>query len=649
MSFYYRISFLCLIVLCTQLVFAQPFTSSDLPIVIIDTNGEDIPDEPKIDAQLGIIDNGPGQRNFLTDLFNEYNGMIGIEKRGSSSQGFPKKQYALETRKPDGSNNNVSIFGMPSENDWVLYAPYSDKSLMRNVLTFKLGNDLGGYASRTRFCEVVLNGEYQGLYVWMEKIKRDNGRVAITKLEPEDISGDALTGGYVIKIDKTTGASIGGWISPFLPHSGGWQETLYQFHHPDVDDLVPQQEAYIEDYITQFETMMDGSDYTHPFLGYYDRLDMDSAIDFLIINEISKNVDGYRLSSFLYKDRDSVDGRLVIGPLWDFNLAFGNADYYNGSGINGWQHEFYQQGDGALPPFWWDRLWADPVFRNRLSERWLALRQTTLHTDSIFAFMDDTYQEINEARIRNFQKWQILGHYVWPNNFVGQTYDEEFDYMKNWIRDRINWVHTRLLQPFVAVEWQDPAQLSWTVPVNEAFCIAESDIALSAQNADGFSWLANDPAVTMFSSNDSIYITATEVGDFLFKGQAIQNNEVKVISPAYSISASNAVGIGDEPISRPRTFRLLQNFPNPFNGTTQLRYELAAAATVSFDIFNAQGQRMLTFDSGPQKPGIQTTAWNGRDAQNRPVSSGIYLYRLTINELETTISHQFVGKMLHVK
>src|SRR5690606_24210146 len=163
------------------------FTSSNLPIVVINTNGQIIPDDEKITADMGIIYNGPGIRNNITDPFNNYNGKIGIEVRGSTSQWFPKKQYAVETRDISGEDTSVSLLGFPEESDWILFAPYNDKSLMRDVLVYKVSSLLGRYASRSMYCEVVLNSEYVGVYVLLEKVKRDGDRVDIKKLEPGDI------------------------------------------------------------------------------------------------------------------------------------------------------------------------------------------------------------------------------------------------------------------------------------------------------------------------------------------------------------------------------------------------------------------------------------------------------------------------------
>ena len=155
------------------------FYSSNLPIIAINTFGTPIPDEPKIKAEMGVVDNGPGQINHISDSFNGYHGWINIEIRGESAQMFPKKSYGFETQDSLGENNNVALLGLPEENDWILYGPYSDKTLIKNVLSLKLSRDMGRYASRTQYCEVFINESYQGLYVLMEKIKQDSNRVDI--------------------------------------------------------------------------------------------------------------------------------------------------------------------------------------------------------------------------------------------------------------------------------------------------------------------------------------------------------------------------------------------------------------------------------------------------------------------------------------
>ncbi|MGB1044566.1 MAG: CotH kinase family protein, partial [Flavobacteriaceae bacterium] len=164
-----------------------PYT---LPLVSVDTYNQEIPDEPKIPGIMQVSDRG-------NELFQ---GPIGIERRGQSSQSFPKKQYGLETKDASNQDLDVSILDMPLEEDWILYAPYSDKSLMRNVLAYDIARSMGRYASRTQFVNMKLNGLNQGIYVFMEKLKRDDNRININKLKPDENEGEDVTGGYIIKI-----------------------------------------------------------------------------------------------------------------------------------------------------------------------------------------------------------------------------------------------------------------------------------------------------------------------------------------------------------------------------------------------------------------------------------------------------------------
>lgn len=423
-------------------------SESNLPIVIINTlNSVNIPNEPKVAGMMGIINNGPGTINKITDPYNEFNGHIGIETRGSSSGGFAKKAYGLETRLIDSSNLNVSIFNWPADNDWILYAPYSDKSLIRNVLTYKVGNDLGRYAPRTKLCELVLNGEYMGVYVFMEKIKVNPGRVGVDKMDFTDVNSNEISGGYIVKIDKTTSGGIISWTSPYAAAPPATGPISYQLHDPAIDTINPLQEAYIENYITNFETALTGSNFTDPVLGYAPFIDVGSFIDFMIVNEISKNVDGYRISTFYHKHHVSDGGLLHAGPLWDFNLAWGNANYCEGGLTTGWEIYFNDVcgGGGSLNnPFHWNRLVQDPEFTHQLNCRWQELRMNELHTDSLLNYIDETHSYLADAADRNFTKWPVLGNYLWPNNFVGNTYQEEIDYLKTWTTDRLNWMDANM-------------------------------------------------------------------------------------------------------------------------------------------------------------------------------------------------------------
>ena len=419
------------------------FTTFNLPIVVINTNGQNIADDPRITCDMGIINNGTGVINSLNDSFNDYDGKISIEYRGSSSQSFPKKSYALETQDINGNNNNVSLLGMPVENDWILYAPYSDKSLMRNFLTFNLGEKMGNYSPRTVYCELVVNGYYKGVYVLMEKIKRDNNRVDIAKLDSNDIAGDSLTGGYIIKIDKYTGGGGDNWLSDF-PNIGGG--SLYiQYHYPEASVMLSEQLDYIEHYIDSFEYALNGVNFSDTSIGYSKYIDVNSFIDLYIMNELSKNIDGYRLSTYMYKDRDDNGGKLTMGPYWDYNLAYGNADYCEGGLTAGWEVD----GDGGAcgwnNPFWFERLLDDTTYQNRLKCRWEYLRDRSFHEDSIFNFIDSIALYLDDAQQRNFQKWDVLGTYIWPNFYIGNTYQDELIFIKTWLSGRLAWIDNNIV------------------------------------------------------------------------------------------------------------------------------------------------------------------------------------------------------------
>ncbi len=447
-----RFQWITLLSLLPTVGWAQvDFTASNLPIIVIDTQGAAIVDEPKISATMGIIDNGPGTSNNLTDPFNDFEGTIGIEIRGSSSQSFPKKQYGVEVRNPDGSDSTVSLLGMPAESDWVLYAPYSDKSLMRNILAYQLGRDLGHYAPRTKLCEVVLNGDYQGVYVLIEKIKRDKDRVDIARLQDDEISGDDLTGGYILKIDKGNDA---GWTSDYPPlRRQGNQTIVFQYEYPDGDDIVAEQQAYIQQFVNDFEDALAGDNFADPENGYARYIDVNSFVDYLIANEVTRNPDAYRISTFMHKQKDSDGGKLVMGPIWDFNLGFGNVDFCLGGSPQGLvlRYNSVCPEDFWLIPFWWDRLMEDPAFTQRVNDRWAELRAGVLSTERMVAQIDSITNLVSEAQDRNYTRWPVLGEYVWPNAFIGQTYAQEVDHLKTWTTDRLGWLDANLSRELTLV------------------------------------------------------------------------------------------------------------------------------------------------------------------------------------------------------
>ena len=429
---------------------AQPFsfTSSDLPILVMNTGGTVIPDDPKIPADLKIIYNGEGQRNHLTDTVYDFHGLIGVELRGSTSQGMPKKPYGFETWDAQHEDLKVSLLGMPKESDWTLIANYSDKSLVRNALTYALANKTGHYAPRTRFCEVVLNGEYRGVYLMTEKIKRDSARVNISKLKPEDIAGADVTGGYLIKVDKTTGSGGAGWYSAVAPpDASGGQRIYFQYAYPKPGDIQPEQAAYIRAFTDSFETALASAGFQDLGTGWRRYMDENSVIDYFLVNEMSRNVDGYRISTFLHKEKITKGNKLKMGPVWDYDIAWQNADYCAGQNVTGWAYDFNTVcgTDGSLVPFWWKRFRQDTLFNKRLYCRYTELRRGFLGTDSIHAQIDAMAARLNESQERNFTQWPIMGTYVWPNPApIPTNYPGEIARLKNWVKDRLLWMDAQI-------------------------------------------------------------------------------------------------------------------------------------------------------------------------------------------------------------
>lgn len=412
------------------------FTSSNLPIVVINTNNQPITDF-NTSVSMGIIYNGINKRNNLTNSFNNFNGKSNIHLRGNTSKNFEKKPYSLETIDVLGNELSVSLIGMPPENDWDLIAMYQDKSLIRIPLTYDLSRMMGHYAPRFKTVEVVVNNEYSGVYSLMEKPKWGNYRIDISKLGINDNSAPAITGGYIIKIDR---ADAAGWYSLFPGDPSGNSHFYYEYVYPKDTAITTQQKIYIKDFMDNFETVMNSPSFNDPTTGYQKYIDVESFIDYFIINELSKNVDAYRLSTYMYKDNINKGGKLHISPVWDYDLAWHNCNYGNSFDPALWQ---YEQTDTVHPtPNWWNRFSTDSYFVNKLYCRWTDLRQGILSINNLNTYIDSSANALNESQQRNFIQWPILGAYIYPNpqNQLNANYQGEVNDLKTWIANRAIWM-----------------------------------------------------------------------------------------------------------------------------------------------------------------------------------------------------------------
>ena len=425
-----------LLVLFSWTAMAQNFTDSNLPIVVIETDGGvNIPDEPKVSGTMRIIWHQDGSRNYMSDIDNpdflNYDGRIGIEMRGSSSQTMlNKKPYALETREDDDiTNRNVSILGMPAENDWVLNSLAFDQTGMRDVLAYELSNQLGQYASRSVYCEVVINGNYKGLYAFMEKIKPDKNRVNIEEMDQTCNNYPEVTGGYITKADKTTGGDPVAWT--MQGYGGGWwgwgNNTDFIHHYPKPADITNTQNNYIHGVFTNLASVANQHN-TSIASGIPSVIDIPSFVDFMMIAEFTSNVDVYSLSTFFHKDRM---GKLRAGPVWDYNLAFGYDAFGNRSKYNVWQ---FNNEDNNGPKFWKD-LFDTALFRCYLAKRWFELTEPgqPLNYDFVCNRIDEIDALIAEAIPRDNQRWNQM-----------QQHAQYVTDMKNWLQQRTNWLNQNI-------------------------------------------------------------------------------------------------------------------------------------------------------------------------------------------------------------
>jgi hypothetical protein len=402
------------------------FTDSNLPIIIIETeNSATIPDEPKILGTMKIIQRPNGDRNYVTDANNDafldYSGTIGIETRGSSSQTLPKKPYGIDTLEEDGlEDKNVELLGMAKENDWILNSFAFDDSMMRDYISYEMAREMGQYAVNLKYCEVVLNGEYIGLYVLSEKIKRDGDRVDIAKLKDDENSFPEVTGGYLMQTDRPSDEDPNAWYA----NGAG-----YIHEKPNSADITTAQSSYIETVFRALDDNATNADITN---GYPSIIDVPSFIDYMLIAEIASNVDAYALSTYYHKDRG---GKLRAGPVWDYNLTYGNDLFewgYDRSFTDVWQFEYSNVGAN----FWGD-LFNNPTFKCYASKRFNEVTNTgaPLNYVAISALIDATVTLISEAVLRENERWNTI-----------EDFSGEITAMKSWIQERTQWMTDNLGQ-----------------------------------------------------------------------------------------------------------------------------------------------------------------------------------------------------------
>ena len=414
--------------------------SSDLPIVIVDNFGAgDIPVQDALGtrqfAYLGVFE----PTNGVSSLTNmpHTSCRSGITRRGESSLRATDRRPNLSVEtwgEAEDADANVSLLDMPSESDWILYRPlgYSgtdgwDDAGVRNTLIFELSNQAGRYAVRTRFVAVFLNynggplsaADFNGVYVLMERIKKDDDRVDVETLGPEDASEPDITGGYMFKIDKTDPDAVS--------FSAGGHS--YYWVYPRGDEMtgtMTVQADWLKSYINEYDAALDGPDYQNPTNGYARYIDVDSWIDHNLLNMMTKNVDGLRLSTYLHKKRSQ---KIEMGPIWDFDRSMESTDGRD----NQWNTWYSSNGDSPYFDYGqWARLFTDANFQQKYVDRWWYLRQNVFSFTNVMAVIDQHTNTMHETQVYD----PLADPAAW---------ETRVDRMVNWVSNRLEWIDGQLI------------------------------------------------------------------------------------------------------------------------------------------------------------------------------------------------------------
>ena len=421
--------------------------NSNLPIVILETWGRGNPGgNAQLDGFMAIIEPDPetGRAHILGEFDTDTR--VGLKRRGSSSFNWPKYSMTVEAQDEEGLDKGITPIGLPRESDWVLSGRYQfDRALMRNDLMYELSRQTGEYATRTKFVEVINNvgggslsyaGDYFGVYSLMEKIKRDDSRVPVARLNIRDAREPAVSGGYVFKKDRLDPGDSGFNVSGL--GRLGWVE-------PKEQEVSRRQSSWLISWMNEVNAAITGPAGINPSTGrhFTEYIDQHSWLRHHWLNTLAMNVDGFRLSGYYYKHRsDTNGGKLGAGPIWDFDRTMGSTDgrddnpsRWDGTGDSSrtWSDSRY---------IWWGQVLEFPDFRQAHTDLWQDLREDVFSTANIESVINGFARQIdgrdplgaNDPQLgrspaaRNFNKWGQANH------------RNEVRVLKNWLRTRVGWI-----------------------------------------------------------------------------------------------------------------------------------------------------------------------------------------------------------------
>jgi CotH kinase protein len=346
-------------------------------------------------------------------------GATEIRGRGNSTWEMPKKPYRLKLAA------STSLLGMPASKHWVLLANYADKTMLRNDVAMALSRMVGmAWSPRSEFVDLRVNGEYLGVYQLIEHVRIAPERVNIPEMKVTDTSATAISGGYLIEVDERRGEDF--------CFNSTMTRMVFCVGNPETL-LLPawsRQRDYIRNYIARTDSAIFGARFADSTVGYAAYIDVESAVNYYLVHEILKNVDGnLRFSGYMYKKRD---GKLTFGPVWDFDLSLGNVNYNGADTPDGWYARAAQ---------WYTRLFQDPAFKARVAARWNEMQRDGRVTQlQRMVYSRSNYLSV--VQVKNFERWPILGIWVWPNRVVTGSYDGEAIAMHLWLEQRLRWLDT---------------------------------------------------------------------------------------------------------------------------------------------------------------------------------------------------------------
>ena len=522
-------------------------TETNLPIVFITVNGRMILRDTYILGRMKIIHNGDGQLNYADTVAHpgqtvDYEGFIALKYRGNSSFDLSdKKPLAFRTLEtnvlPDygGAKQKVKILGMAKDNKWGFIAPWCDETMIRDMLSFELARPWMDWVPDGRFCEVILDGTYYGVYVLCERVSKGKHRLDLD--DPEVGDDGTVHADFHVAVDHGYNPYYTSKYHPWQSLDGSreasWYTIKYEYKDPDDDEfgeMPAGTRQFVQREIDRMEDTFAAPTWQDPEQGYRSLVDMMSFVDYALATELSMNIDGYRLSTHLYKRTDAHAAKDGTDPrwktaLWDFNIAWGNANYHYGERTDQWQYLFNMnnQGDACPVPFYWYRLLQDTAYVSALYQRWQDYRQTN-HADARLMATVDSLTHLltaNGAAARNEQAWGIFTKdNIWPIPYYAENYTQAVSYLKSWIGQRLHFLDSKLLPPRVILTepvsiangWnadivadQLPAQQSTTHTVDG------SNRTFYAAQVRGSGGLPTDRVIT--SANENVRYTLAPYDD----------------------------------------------------------------------------------------------------------------------------------------